>query len=241
MVLLVFAAGSLREEEIQHRVRVQAQRERQLRAEARRDTDGDGIAGAEDQPFVVAHSYMGQGPTVPKQADLAHTGQVVRIKTKNCTYFLECDCNDTPTVLIKRLAAQGHVSPTMYKDVEEFTRIPKKKEQGYLARIQRGPIPLDDNVPIKDQQVGPEEILCYVEVTSINRDNINDQTFAEPDESIRQTPWYEELERLAAEEKIRRLAEQEERERREEARKAKEAADEAAKAAKKGGKKKKKK
>eukprot|EP01047_Picozoa_sp_COSAG01_P113525 COSAG01_NODE_42232_length_442_cov_0.758017_1_plen_63_part_01 len=63
MVLLVFAAGSLREEEIQHRVRVQAQRERQLRAEARRDTDGDGIAGAEDQPFVVAHSYMGQGPT----------------------------------------------------------------------------------------------------------------------------------------------------------------------------------
>ena len=75
-------------------------------------------AAAEETPapapqgeMKVAHTYMGAGPTVESAASLAHTGQVVRIKTKGQTFFLECDAADTPTMLIKRLEKLGHVSP----------------------------------------------------------------------------------------------------------------------------------
>ena len=47
-------------------------------------------------------------------AALAHTGQVVRVKTKGQTFFLECDAGDTPTQLITRLSKLGHVSPQPY-------------------------------------------------------------------------------------------------------------------------------
>ena len=68
-------------------------------------------APAPQGEMKVAHTYMGAGPTVESAASLAHTGQVVRIKTKGQTFFLECDAADTPTMLIKRLEKLGHVSP----------------------------------------------------------------------------------------------------------------------------------
>lgn len=51
------------------------------------------------------------GPTVESAASLAHTGQVVRVKTKGQTFFLECAATDTPVQLITRLKDLGHVSP----------------------------------------------------------------------------------------------------------------------------------
>jgi hypothetical protein len=125
---------------------------------------------------------------VESAAALAHTGQVVRVKTKGQTFFLECDAGDTPTQLITRLSKLGHVSPQPYdlhfgappaprprspsgpatlrrlaaavpvrataarsticlrilraRCVPAADKVPKKKQGGYLARLQRGPIPL---------------------------------------------------------------------------------------------------
>jgi hypothetical protein len=155
----------------------------------------------------VCHTYMGAGPTVLPIASLAHTGQVVRIKTRGRSYFLECDAGDTPTILIKKLAAQGGCEPKMY--TECYEKVPKKMQEGYLARLQRGPIPLDDNTPIRDQQVGPEEILCYVEPKSGPGPSLKEQQWAQPDMEIRETSWYKELERQAEEERVRRVAAEE--------------------------------
>ena len=45
--------------------------------------------------------------------------------------------------------------------------IPRKYQDAFLARLQRGPMPLLETKPISEQQVGPDEILCYVEVKSV--------------------------------------------------------------------------
>ena len=46
--------------------------------------------------------------------------------------------------------------------------------------------------------MGAEEILCYVEpVGEPNPSNLNEQKWAQPDDEIRATPWYIELERQA--------------------------------------------
>merc|ERR1719181_2383170 len=138
-----------------------------------------------------------------------------------------------------RLKDLGHVSPQPF-DLH-FDKVPKKKQGWYLARLQRGPIPLDDYKPISAQQIGPEEILCYVQVSDINTTNINDQTYDEVDEELRETAWYQELARQMEEERVRRVAAEEERARRQAEAEAKAAAEAEAKAAKKkGGKKKKK-
>lgn len=172
------------------------------------------------------------GPTVESAAALAHTGQVVRVKTKGQTFFLECSATETPTQLIKRLSDLGHVAPDPFS--AHFDMVPKKKQGGYLARLQRGPIPLvrsprppwksrqpcaaprslqapvrgasrvlrdtpasrqtnagcnavvvistpqDDYKPIVQQQIGAEEILCYVQVSNPNTANINDQVRTAP-------------------------------------------------------------
>ena len=160
-------------------------------------------APAPQGEMKVAHTYMGAGPTVESAASLAHTGQVVRIKTKGQTFFLECDAADTPTMLIKRLEKLGHVSPqplslhfgashsststrplpcararllgsgrsgsgsawlratagcSHVRGLRSADKIPKSMTGGYLARLMRGPIPLDMYKPVSGQQVGPVRI-----------------------------------------------------------------------------------
>lgn len=44
------------------------------------------------------NTYMGAGPVAQQRGNVAHTGQVVRVKVNaKTTCFLECDAADTPT------------------------------------------------------------------------------------------------------------------------------------------------
>jgi|EP01046_Picozoa_sp_COSAG06_P028239 hypothetical protein len=85
---------------------------------ARAQRGAKGQQGERYDESLEAHSShaarASAGPTVESAAALAHTGQVVRVKTKGQTFFLECDAGDTPTQLITRLSKLGHVSPQPY-------------------------------------------------------------------------------------------------------------------------------
>merc|ERR1719230_1290032 len=133
----------------------------------------------------------------------------------------------------------GQCNPQKYSDVFEGS-LPRKYKDAFLARLQRGPMPLLETKPICEQQVGPDEILCFVEVASVNTSAIADQGWGEVDEEIRQQPFYVELERQMEEERVRRVAAEEERQRRAEAERKRKEEEAEAKAKKKGGKKKKK-
>ena len=126
------------------------------------------------------------------------------MKTKGRTVFLECDAQDTPTQVIDKLVTMGAFggSPPTYADAAPpkyadglFHVVRKRFQELYIARLQRGPIRLDDRWPIFKQEVGPHEILCYVGVPDVNTAAIMDQTYVEVDDSIRYQPFYIQLEK----------------------------------------------